>query len=73
MSRKPALSARWSKRHRDLLYNFDRYPPDGHFLHGLFSHVVVDGKSGRNLVQELEARGFDVTTVRFSIQRKEQS
>lgn len=62
------LVAYWNDSARDLMYNWDKHPPDGHLLHGALNHTPVH--DGRSLVQELEARGYDITTLRFSIKRK---
>lgn len=66
----------WSKRERGLLYRFPR-SADGHFAYaafelprhrgGLFEEATVQLPS---LVQELERRGYDVTTLRFECKRK---
>lgn len=67
--RKPAaLLVRWSKRERDLLFAWDKHPPDGHLMHYAFNVVPVHG--GRSLAQELDERGYDLTTLRFQIRRK---
>lgn len=57
---KPALRAWWSKREGDVMYQWDRRPVDGRLMH---SHLSP-------LLEELDRRGFDLTTVRFSIRRK---
>ena len=68
MTRKPAeLRVRWSNRERALVYYGER--PDG----GWLSHVLEGVNlphDGRTLVQELQSRGFDLTTLRFQIRRK---
>jgi hypothetical protein len=62
---KKKLTARWSKRERDYLYS---YPdsPDGHLLYGFFAGYT----QGPEFLKELEARGYDMTTLRFSIELK---
>lgn len=57
---KPALRVWWSKREGDVMYDWDRHPPDGHLMHNHMSPLLA----------ELDRRGFDLTTVRFSIRRK---
>lgn len=42
--------------------------PDGHLLYGAF--CSVDMGHGKTLVQELEERGYDITTLQFSVKRK---
>jgi hypothetical protein len=66
-----SLRARWSKREKDILISFPS-KPDGHLLHihlncerRGFDDVVMP-----SLVKELESRGYDITTLKFSIQRK---
>ena len=59
----PRLGARWSKRERDILFTWDAMPggsSNGHLLHNVLSP----------LAKELEARGFDLATMRFSIRKK---
>lgn len=41
---------------------------DGHLLYGALAYI--DMGHGKNLVQELEDRGYDITTLQFSIKRK---
>ena len=41
--------------------------PDRRLLHYIFSLGHFDGKS---LYEELESRGYDLTTLKFSIQKK---
>lgn len=61
------LTARWSSKEGDILFHFPR-KVDGHMLSGAFCSDVLIG--GRTLRQELEARGYDITTLRFSIALK---
>lgn len=44
--------------------------PDARILSNALEDARVFG--GRPLVQELEARGYDITTLKFSIQHKEE-
>ena len=66
----------WSKREQDFLI---RYPssPDGHLACSIFTserqrydyeqrEVVFD----KSFVAELESRGYDTTTLRFSVKRR---
>lgn len=57
---KSALRVWWSKREGDVMYDYDRHAPDGHLMH---HHMGP-------LLEELDRRGFDLTTVRFTIRRK---
>jgi len=42
--------------------------PDGHLLYGALAYIDVG--HGKSLVEELEDRGYDITTLQFSIKRK---
>lgn len=42
----------------------------GHFLHTALNHTPVVGCEGRSIVKELAERGYDITTLRFSIRKK---
>lgn len=66
--KRTGLRIRWSKREHDLMFHHDRHRPDGHLMNYFFCFL----KSGqeRTFVEELEARGFDLTTLKFSILRK---
>ena len=85
MSNPPAdLRIRWSKRERALLYCYERDKPTSMLIAGFIEDVrVIDvlGLRGatwrkpspsdeRTLAQELDARGYDLTTMRFSIRKK---
>ncbi len=59
---KPALRVWWSKREKDVMYEHDRHAPDGHLMH---HHMTP-------LLEELDRRGFDLSTVRFTIRRKKE-
>lgn len=66
------LSMRWSKREKDLLINYPS-KPDGHLLHCRLNSPRFDGDYQPMLpsfVEELQARGYDITTLRFSVKRK---
>lgn len=60
---KPDLSVRWSKRERALLY--DGAKPTGGMLASFFERIESYDK--KTLAAELEARGYDLTTLRFSL------
>lgn len=57
----PGLRVRWSKREKDLLFEYDKHKWDGHYLYSVFTKAFT---------AELESRGFDVTTLRFTVKRK---
>jgi hypothetical protein len=68
--RKPDLTAKWSKRERDVMIVYPRRC-DGAFLQGILCHVTDAGWTQSSFLKELDARGYDVTTLRFSISLKE--
>lgn len=81
MKAKADQSIKWSKREKALLYHFERDKPTSmliaHFFEGIlmgraYGGAVQEGDN-RTLAQELDARGYDLTTLRFSIRRKEGS
>lgn len=56
------LRATWSKRERDVMLHFplgSSTQSDGHWLSGILNTKFTD---------ELERRGYDVTTLKFSIE-----
>jgi hypothetical protein len=65
------LTAYWGRESRgakkDLVFG-SPCRPDGHLLYGAFAFIEVG--HGKTLVQELEARGYDITTLQFSVKRK---
>lgn len=64
------LSMRRSKCEKDLLINYPSNP-DGHLLHTRLNAPRFDGSNELpSFVSELEARGYDITTLRFSVKRK---
>ncbi len=63
------LTAFWSSKEEDIVIGHPS-GPDGHLLYGALG--FVDMGHGKTLVQELEQRGYDITTLQFSVKRKEQ-
>jgi len=66
------LYVRWSKKEQDLLYNYPRKSDAGaliDYFERLENSATCDGKL-RTMRKELEARGYDITTLKFSIKRK---
>jgi hypothetical protein len=63
------LVAWWSPKEQDVEFCYPRRA-DGHLLHGFFSYAKV-GHDGEPLLKELEARGYDLRTIRFSVSLKE--
>lgn len=75
------LRVRWSKKEKDLYYLWDadmQGKANCALLNTYFEHVTFDIhnvhgeviKKGKTLRQELEERGFDLTTLRFQIDKK---
>ena len=65
------LSAYWSKREEDLMFHHPAGPQtgaDGHMLYGAVCHDKLIG--GLPLAKELERRGYDIKTLKFSIEKK---
>ena len=61
------LLAKWSQKEKALLYFFPQ-KSDGGMLASAFEQDKL--LLGKTLVQELELRGYDITTLRFHIDRK---
>ena len=71
-----ALSASWSKKEKDIIFNYPNGTQtkcDGHFLHSRFDIAPFrhDGTLDVIFIKELEERGYDISTLRFSICKKE--
>jgi hypothetical protein len=69
------LRAAWSKRENDILYSYPRRC-DGALLHYHFDVLrdrALEGvrPEGRSLIEELVERGYDIKTLRFSVERFE--
>ena len=62
------LAVKWSKREDDLLINYPR-ESDGIMIDYYFYHLKYDNK---NLIQELIDRGFDIKTLKFSVELKKE-
>lgn len=58
------LTAQWSKKERDLVFGFPR-KCDGHLVYGAFSTTYLQ----KDFVTELKERGYDLTTLQFSVRR----
>lgn len=80
MPRKPGQRVRWSKREQALLYGWDRSKPTSmliaHIFEGItmgdiYRHAQPQPNDERSFAQELEARGYDLKTLRFSISHKD--
>lgn len=75
------LKVFWSKREKDLVFHYPDHAWNGRLVHSVFCvgrprvDYNNDGKTvvfDKSFVAELEARGFDITTLRFSVCKKEQ-
>ncbi len=70
MSKNDTLRVRYSKRHKDMMYHYPTTAADGSLLHLAFSYAHHFTLGGLSLYKQLEARGYDLTTLKFSIKRK---
>lgn len=65
------LAVRWRPNHNGdgpgLVFHYAR-PADGHLMHQFFACSHEPG--GLPLKDELEARGYDITTLQFTIRKK---
>jgi hypothetical protein len=64
MNNRALLVVRWSKGDADLIYKWDGSKSDASLLNTYFEHVEYGGQTLR---AHLEARGYDLTTLRFMI------
>jgi hypothetical protein len=67
------LSAKWVKSKNDIIYAFPSRS-DGHLLNNVFTSSrisPVDLMPQKSFIDELTMRGYDITTLRFSIKKKE--
>lgn len=71
---KNTLKAAWSKKENDFLIHFPR-SCDGSLLNDyLFHHHYwFDQERKKSLKDELEERGYDLKTLKFSIKKLSQS
>jgi hypothetical protein len=74
MPRKRRLLLKWSKSERDLVVYYPEAPAPNYVPH-TDANVVIDAICGpnlpdlRSLRNELERRGYDITTLRFQVDR----
>lgn len=66
--KKRKLIAKWSKRENAIEYRFPDYKSNGGLLSWLFEGYKYPHE--KTFVQELDERGYDVKTLRFSVERK---
>jgi hypothetical protein len=72
MNSKTHLFCQWSKKEKDILFSYPRRC-DGHLLYGALScarHNPITNEWDNSFMDELEARGYDITTLRFSVALK---
>lgn len=75
MSKKRKLVARWDKREEDVVFIWPTRKTDGHLLHHVLASKRYAPDSNtweRSLLEELERRGYDITTFRFEIALKDE-
>lgn len=70
--KKPDLSAKWNKREQDIMFHYEYTKSDGHWLHGWLStarwpSTMLTPQSEKSFLNELEERGFDITTLKISV------
>lgn len=67
-----SLKVKWSKKENDFLISFPR-SCDGSLINDyLFNHQYwYDSRMKKSLKDELEERGYDLTTIKFSIKLKD--
>lgn len=63
------LTAFWNFKEDDIMFSWSKRPQDGHMIYSAFSYVK--GLNSKTFVEELESRGYDLTTLKFSIKYKE--
>jgi hypothetical protein len=63
---RPVLYVKWSRREKAHVYGGVSKQSGGMLAHFFEGIAWPDDK---NLVRELEARGYDITTLRFSIRK----
>jgi hypothetical protein len=72
MVRDNVLSAKWSKKEGDIMIHYPS-SPDGHLLHNVLAakhyHPLAKVWDNLSFREELIARGYDITTLKFSIEK----
>jgi len=71
-TKETTLVARWSPKEKDIVYSYPTSKADGHFLHYVFDvpRKREDGTYDDPIWKQLEDRGYDIKTARFSICKK---
>ena len=70
----------WSKREKDLMFDWNSpaSKSDSHLLHNVLCNKRFlpsflspkEWQEEKSLIDELEERGYDITTLKFSIKKK---
>lgn len=77
------LKIKWSKREKDFLIYYPSKPDGSLIQHYILGNILqwggIDGMSkggfnyeSFNLKEELERRGYDLTTLKFEIKKKDE-
>ena len=61
-----ALTAHWSKEQDDIVYYWPGKKADSRLIHNMLYGLV----GGTNIVEELIKRGYDITTLTFSVKKR---
>lgn len=68
------LAAYWSHKEDDMNFHYPTFKGDGGWLNGWFYHVIQkktydwETVSGKSFMEELRDRGFDLKTLRFTVE-----
>lgn len=64
------LKAGWSKSQNDVMYAWGDgvSKSDAHLLHNFLT--ILQGFGAKTFLKELESRGYDIKTLKFSIEKK---
>ena len=70
------LAAWWDEREQDFMFHHPTSKSDGHYLCGVlcnprWERTLTGPIQDPSFVEELEARGFDTTTLRFTVERRD--
>ena len=70
---KNKLRAYWSKKEGDLMFWSPTRQSEGGVLWSFLDHIEIDNGHGpKTLLKELNDRGFDIKTLRFSVAYKDE-
>lgn len=67
---KRQLKVKWSKREDDLEFHYPDHSANGQYLSYVLSHLKKDS-NGNSILQELDQRGYDIKTLKISIDKKD--